>query len=163
SQLASATVRVTGGQFAGDGDVLAADGVSNGDIVLPGSITISVSYDSASETLVLSGLADLADYQSILDQVTFASTGGNPTNFGSNPTRTVTWTVADESNLPSATQTTTVSIAAVNDPPTLTGPAASVTFTQNGAAVTLAGAASVSDSDSLTLASATVKITGGAF
>jgi hypothetical protein len=45
---------------------------------------------------VLSGSDTLAHYQSVLDKVTLAA-GENPNNFGSNPTRTVTWLLDDGS------------------------------------------------------------------
>src|SRR5262249_56056912 len=80
------------------------------------------------------------------------------------PTRTVTWQLNDGSgsfNL-SAVSTTTISITAVNDPPTL-NVAASASYTEQAAATTLSGAAAVTDPDSLTLAGATVRIAGGTF
>ena len=83
--LANATVKVTGGTFAGDGDVLAAN-VSG--------TSITASYNAATETLTLTGSDTLAHYQQVLDSVTFSS-GANPTNSGANPTRTLTWTIND--------------------------------------------------------------------
>src|SRR5262249_44085510 len=71
----SATVAITGGTFAGDSDVLAANVAGT---------SITASYNAASETLTLSGTDTLAHYQSVLDSVTF-SAGENPTNFGSDP------------------------------------------------------------------------------
>ena len=156
--LSSATVRIAGGTFAGDGDVLAATAVGN----------VTVIYNSATETLTLTGTDTLAHYQSVLDSVTFQA-GENPTNFGSNPTRTITWQAMDPSgtanggSATSAPTTTTVALTNVNDAPTLSNVAASATFTQGGGAVTLSGAASASDPDNLTLAAATVAITGGTF
>src|SRR5262249_51546017 len=51
----------------------------------------------------------------------------------------------------------------VNDAPTLANVPASANYTENTAAVTLSGSASVSDPDNLKLANATVKVVGGAF
>jgi hypothetical protein len=155
-KLASATISITGGSFAGDGDVLAANTAGT---------SITASYNSSTETLVLTGSDTLADYQSVLDTITFSSTSENPTNFGSNATRTVTWVLNDGSgsfNLSTA-QTETVSITAVNDAPTLTGTAASKSYTENGASVVLSPSVTVADPDNLTLVSATVSITGGSF
>jgi Domain of unknown function (DUF4347)/FG-GAP-like repeat len=153
--LVGATVKITAGSFAGDADLLAAN---------TGGTSITASYNSTTETLTLSGTDTLGHYQSVLDSVTF-SAGENPTNFGSNPTRTVTWTLDDgsASNNLSTVVTSTVSITNVNDAPTLSNVPASANFTEEGPAVTLASGASVSDPDSLKLASATVKITGGTF
>jgi hypothetical protein len=159
TNLSSATVKITGGTFAGDGDVLAATTTGT---------SITASYNSSTETLTLSGADTLAHYQQVLDTVTF-SAGENPTNFGSNPTRTVTWTLVDPSGTAnggvsvSTPVTSTISIANVNDAPTLSNVATSASFTQGGGLVTLSGAASVSDPDNLKLLSATVAITGGTF
>src|SRR6202035_5221210 len=106
-----ATVVIAGGTFANDGDVLAAT---------TSGTSITASYNRTNETLILSGSDTLADYKSVLDTVTFNDTSLNPTSFGSDPTRTVTWVLNDgaaSSNL-STTQTSTISITAVNDPPT---------------------------------------------
>src|SRR6202007_556948 len=84
------------------------------------------------------------------------------TDYGSNPTRTVTWTLNDGSASSTAV-TETISVSNVNDPPSLSGIAASVNYTEEGGAVTLAAAAAVSDPDTLKLAGATVAITGGSF
>src|SRR5262249_23213614 len=54
-------------------------------------------------------------YQSVLDSVTFNSTSSNPTNFGDNRTRTVSWTLNDGagSNNLSAPATTTIGFQSV--------------------------------------------------
>src|SRR5262249_32792461 len=62
-------------------------------------------------TLTLTGADTLAHYQQVLDSVTLRS-GSDPSNSGSNPTRTLTWTVNDgagSNNI--ATVTTTISIS----------------------------------------------------
>jgi hypothetical protein len=153
TQMTSATVSIAGGTFAGDGDVLATTTIGN----------ITASYNTSTETLTLSGTDTLAHYSQVLHAVTFASSSDNPTNFGSNATRTVTWTILDDFAVASAAQTTTVSLTGVNDAPTLNNVATSASFTEGGAAVTLSGAVSVADPDSLTLASATLAVTGGTF
>src|SRR5262249_14696531 len=109
-KLSSATVKITGGSFAGDGDVLAANVAGT---------SITASYNAATETMTLTGSDTLAQYQAVLDSITF-SAGENPTNFGSNPTRTVTWQLNDgsASSSSSAVVTSTVSITNVNDQPT---------------------------------------------
>src|SRR5262249_38199693 len=147
--LTSATVHIAGG-FLNDGDFLAANVAGT---------HITASYSAATETMVLSGSDPLATYQAVLESIVFAS-GGNPDNFGSNPTRIVTWQLNDGSGSSALSNvgTTTISITAVNDPPGLAN-IGDTTFTENGAAVTLAGSASVVDPDSPTLANATVAIT----
>src|SRR5262249_13374236 len=153
--LISATVALSGGTFAGDGDVLAATAT--------GSITVS--YNSSSEVLTLTGSDTLANYQTVLDSVTFTTPSDNPTNFRSAPTPTLPWTVVDDTGTTTSTgpATTTTDITAIKDPPALTSVATSATYVENAAPTTLASTASVSDIDSLTLANATVRIVGGTF
>jgi hypothetical protein len=153
--LAGATVQITAGGFAGDGDVLAAD-VSG--------TTITAAYDSATGTLQLSGTDTLANYQQVLHSVTFSS-GANPTNFAdANPTRTLTWTVDDgqASSHQSVAQTTAVTLTAINDAPVIAvGSTAVFDLNQGGAAITLSPTLSVSDVDNTTLAGAVVQIVSG--
>src|SRR5262249_3932493 len=154
--LANATVAITGGAFAGDGDVLSANVAGT---------NITASYSAVTETLTLSGSDTLAHYNQVLDSVTFNSTSGNPSNFGSNPARTVTWVVNDGSasfNL-STVQTETINVTNVNDPPTLAGVAASASYTEQSAPTTLSGNVTVSDPDDTSLVGATVSIIGGTF
>ena len=99
---------MTGGTFTGDADVLAASTAGT---------SITASYNASTETLTLSGTDTLAHYQQVLDSVTF-NAGENPTNYGSNPTRTVTWTLNDGSAL-STPLTETINITKVDDPPIL--------------------------------------------
>jgi ELWxxDGT repeat protein len=143
--LVGATVSISGGTFANDGEVLTA--VTSG-------TSITANYDSATETLTLTGTDSISDYQQVLDSVTFGSTSQNPTNFLSNSTRTLTWVVNDgsASNSLSTAETTTISIS--HSPPSLSGVAANVGFTEGGTAVTLSPTLVVVDQDSLTLVSA---------
>src|SRR5262249_21312368 len=117
-----------------------------------------------SETLTLSGSDTLAHYQQVLDTITFVTPSDNPTLYGSDPTRTVTWVLNDggTSNNLSAARTETINVTASNDPPTLSAVPASTTVATS-ATVTLALLAAVSDPDNLNLASATVSITAGTF
>src|SRR5262249_28234503 len=107
--IANATVKVVGGAFSGDGDILSVNGVSGGTIAL-GSNTVTIAYNSTTETLTLTGTDTLAHYQTLLEEVGFNEPGiDNPTNFASNPTRTITWLVNDGSgsnNLSSLATTT---------------------------------------------------------
>ena len=104
--LAGATVAITGGTFAGDGDALAA--VTNG-------TAITASYVGSTETLTLSGSDTVSNYQQVLRTVAFSSTNSDPTQGGSHPARTVTWTVNDGS-LSSRVATNTLSLLPGNAP-----------------------------------------------
>src|SRR5262249_41173225 len=149
TKLFSATVSV-GSFFAGD--VLSA--VTSG-------TSITASYNTSSGVLTLSGTDTFAHYQTALGTVKFTSTSDNPTDYGSDTSRALVWSVND-GLLTSAPQTATVTVVGVNDPPTLTV-ASSAQYTEQLTAATLAGSASVIDPDNLNLANATVSITGGAF
>jgi VCBS repeat-containing protein len=105
--LAAATVHISAGTFAADGDVLA---VSIADLVGTG---IVANYNVATETLTLSGTDTLAHYTQALEHVTFQSTAADPTNAGADATRTVDWQLNDGSatDYLSAVQTTTVHLS----------------------------------------------------
>src|SRR5262249_1694307 len=125
---------------------------------------IAGSYDASAETLTLAGSDTFAHYAQVLDTVTFVTASDNPADFGSAPTRTVTWTLNDgAASSPTSTVTTTVGITAINDPATVSNVAASAGYTEQAAPVTLSGGLSVFDPDNVNFAVATVKITGGTF
>src|SRR5262249_45175522 len=114
--------------------------------------SITASYNSTTETLVLSGSDTLADYQAVLDTVAFSSGAGDPTNGGANPSRTLSWVVNDGA-LTSAAQTETLTI---QNPPATAG------FTENGPSVTLAPSLVVTDTNpGASIISATVALSGG--
>ncbi len=154
--LVTARVRIVGGSFAGAGNMLAASVAGT---------AITVNYSDPTETLTLSGIDTLANYQQVLRSVSFFSTSDNPTNFGTNPTRTLAWEVDDGSGLNSLSNipNTTLSITAVNDAPVLADVATGANYRPHGAPVTIDAALTISDIDSATLASATVRVSAGAF
>ena len=128
--LASATVQITGGTFTVAGndssandDHLTINGTASGTV---GGTSITYSYNSATETLTLSGYDTLADYQTALSEVKYSTTGDNPTDYGLNASRTITWQVNDGAiGNPSGTNTTTttLNIDAVDDAPVASAPA----------------------------------------
>jgi hypothetical protein len=105
--LTSATIQISAGTFAGDGDMLAASTTGT---------AITASYNTGNEALMLSGSDTLADYQTVLERVTYSSTSADPTNSGHNTTRTVTWTVND-GGFSSSPQSTTITISLPNSGP----------------------------------------------
>src|SRR5205807_6107592 len=70
--IVGATVKIVGGTFVGDGDVLAANTTGT---------SISASYDSSTETLTLTGFDTFADYAQVLDTLTFVTPSDNPHDF----------------------------------------------------------------------------------
>ncbi|MEJ1968238.1 MAG: type I secretion C-terminal target domain-containing protein [Rhizomicrobium sp.] len=125
ADLAGATVTISSG--AQSGDALAADVAGT---------AITAHYDAATHVLTLSGSDTLADYEQVLNTVTFANASNDDPTAGGATTRTVTWVVDDGSgsdNL-SAPVTSTVAITPVNDPPTGSLTGADPTYTENGPA-----------------------------
>jgi VCBS repeat-containing protein len=123
--LASATVQITGGTFSSNENSTADDhlGYGAGKQIagLISGTSISVSWNAATETLTLTGYDTFAHYQSVLAAITYWTTGDNPTNYGANTSRTLTWTINDGTLGVVAgsvnSGTTTINIAAVNDAP----------------------------------------------
>ena len=94
----SATVSISSGLLAGD--ALAASTANT---------SITASYNASTGVLSLTGTDTLAHYQQVLDSVSYSSTSQNPSSFGADPSRTVSWTVND-GTVSSATQTTNVNV-----------------------------------------------------
>jgi hypothetical protein len=81
--LSGATVSISSGLLAGD--------------TLNFTNQNGITGSFAAGVLTLSGIASVADYQVALDSVTysFAPSNGDPTDAGTDPSRTITWTVTD--------------------------------------------------------------------
>lgn len=104
--------------------------------------------------LTLSGSDTLANYQAVLRSVTYANNSQDPT-----PTPRSISFIASDGTASSNTPTTSLIVVSVIDAPVLTGGAGSPTFTEDGAAVAVDPALSVTDQDDTNLESATVTIT----
>jgi hypothetical protein len=103
--LASAAVSISSGFLAGD--VLAFTNTSSSTY---GNIAASYSAGTGLLTLTSAGAtATTAQWQAALDAVQYSSTSANPTNFGADNSRTISW-VANDGVVNSATETTIVSI-----------------------------------------------------
>jgi hypothetical protein len=153
--LVSATITLTNPQA---NDVLNFSGFP------PSGITAS-SYDPVTGVLELAGIASLADYQTALRQITFENTGTNPTS----DTRIIE-VVVNDGTAPSNTANAIIEVVEVNnnaptldldqDDSTAPGTTYRATFTENGAAVTIADIdTTITDIDSATLASARITLT----
>ncbi|MFH1117022.1 MAG: VCBS domain-containing protein, partial [Pseudomonadota bacterium] len=103
--LASATVQIT--NYVNTEDYLA---LQSG-YVLPGGIT-DVSWNSAEGMLTITGPATLAEYEAVLEHVTYRNDFNEP---NTNP-RTVSWKVNDGTD-ESTAQVSIINVAAVNDGP----------------------------------------------
>src|SRR6266852_2860168 len=81
--LAGATVTISSGFFFGD------------TLNFTNQFGITGNYDAATGVLTLSGSDTLAHYQTALRSVTFSSTSHNPTDVGTDTSRTIDWQVND--------------------------------------------------------------------
>ena len=154
TELTSATVTLTNPDTD---DVLVFNGTP------PPGITASL-YDPLTGILTLTGTASLAAYQTALRQITFDNTGTTP----STDTRIIDVVVNDgtaASNLAHAI----IHVAQVNNAPvvdldaddsTVDGTSFLATFTEGGAPIPIADIDTlITDTDSTTLASATITLT----
>jgi len=131
--ITGATVSITSNFQAGD--VLA---------VTVGATGITQSYDAGTGMLTLSGTTTEANYQSVLQSLTFNNTGDDP----STATRTITYSVTDSGSSSPGTATQGVTVTAVNDAPTATGTISSTALNDNAGAQAIFGSVVVGDVDS---------------
>ena len=144
--LTGATVAVSAGFVAGDAlHFLNAKGVFG-------------SYNAQSGVLTLSGVASLATYQAALDSITFSSSAADVTNGGADPTRTIAWTVADNTATSSAVAST---VDASVSAPSLGGAGNTGRYVAGGNPTRIDPALTVADPSSATLTGASVKISSG--
>jgi hypothetical protein len=119
--------------------------------------SIAGNFDPTTGTLALSGVASVADYDAALESITYSvsPSDSDPTDGGSDTSRTIDWTVND-GVLSSSVVTSTLDT--VHVAPTLIA-GGTVTFGGGGSPVTLDAGLTVSDVDSTgVLSSATVTI-----
>lgn len=140
-QMAGATVRISNGFQSGAAhqDRLTINGTTSGT-----TSGITYSYDSSTGVMTLTGATTFANYQTVLNLVAYSVSGDNPTNYGANTNRTIAWSVSD-GLVSSDEQTTTVTVAGVNDTPVNTLPG-SVPAVDEDAGLSITGI-SVLDAD----------------
>ncbi|MEA2874366.1 MAG: hypothetical protein QOH67_4344, partial [Hyphomicrobiales bacterium] len=90
----SGTVQIASGLLAGD-ELFVNLASSGGHLVTADGVTTNISASYAAGTLTLSGTDTVSDYQSVLDAVSYRSTAVDPSNGGTDPNRTITWSVND--------------------------------------------------------------------
>ena len=167
TNLAGFAVQITGGTFSSNetsvnDDHLTFNGTTSGTV---SGTVIAYSFSAPSETLTFTGNDTFAHYQTALAGVQYNTTGDNPTNYGNNATRTLTWTASDGVTVSNATQnvaTTTLTIDAVNDPPSVSA-GGTVGYTEQGTAAAIAPTLTTTDPDNLNLNGAVVSISSGFF
>jgi hypothetical protein len=139
--FAGATIRINSATtFLGD--VLAANGQTNG--VVPGFAAITAVYNPGNATLTLTGVDTVAHYEALLRLITFQSLSATPTNGGANAARSVEWQVNDGSGANNLSNIPTTDIRLhtldldANDSTALSTSYAT-TFTEHGTGVFIAG------------------------
>jgi large repetitive protein len=153
--LNGATVTISGGFL--NGDTLAVDST------VLSTTHITAFYDAANHDLVLSGSDTLANYQTVLQAVTYSfnPANGDPTGGGGDTARTISWVVKDASTSNGSSAAATSALDTVHVPPVVAAGGAAA-FEIGGTAVPLDSTLTVSDADSLgNLTGATVSIGTG--
>ena len=120
---------------------------------------ITGTYNTTTGVLALSGPATAAQYQTVLDSLTYSFTG-DPTLAGTEHVRTVTYTVGDANSTSSAPAINTIDTFAL--PVVSVGAAPTPTVTSTSGSVVADSTISVTDFNGTTLAGATVVISAGA-
>lgn len=154
--LSSATVQISGNFRSGE-DLLLFTNTSS---TTYGNIIGSYNAGTGMLTLTSAGAtATLSQWQAALRNVNYANTSFDPDT----AVRTIAFTVSD-GNKTSAAGTRDVNVVSVDIPPVLGASGGSVTFTEgnqvSGTPVVVDSGLTLSDTDSTTLASATVAVTG---
>lgn len=115
---------------------------------------ITGSFNAATGALTLSGTTTVANYQTALRSITYVNNSNNPSTL----TRTVSF-IANDGGANSNTATRSITVASVNDAPTVTATATPLAYTENDAAAAVDAGLAVSDPDNINLTGATVSIT----
>jgi len=132
--LTGATVTIASGLLSGDSlNFTTQNGISG-------------SYNSGTGVLTLTGTTSAANYQTALDSITYSFTANNdPTNGGSDTSRTIHWVVTSAAGVSSGTGTSTVDT--VHVAPTVTA-SGTVSYTAGGPAAVLDAGLTLADPDS---------------
>ncbi|HEX6377298.1 MAG TPA: Ig-like domain-containing protein [Allosphingosinicella sp.] len=151
---------------SGDDIVKATITITNpetGDKLNVGTLPAAVTVDTVNSTdttviLVAAAGTSAADFEAAIEAVTFSSTSDDPTDKGTNTSRTITVTVND-GDLDSVAATATVAVTDVNDAPT--GTSSTITAIEDSFRVLDSTDLGFNDVDG-TLASVTISaVTGG--
>ncbi len=108
------------------------------------------------ETLVLdlTGLANAARLQELIENITYQNTSDNPA-----AARTISMTVSDGDGGTSAAQSVVVNVAPVNDAPVLGSVVATLNVTENDAATVLDSSVALTDADSANFSGGQLSLT----
>ena len=142
--LTGATIAIANAQ---SGDVLGVNGATSG-------LFDGISFTFSGSALTLSGSASLANYETVLGDVTYQDGGADTTTSG-HPVRTLDWSV-NEGTLASATQASTITIKRA-----LTLSAGGTVTLTSGGSVAVDSGIAITDLDNDPVTSAVVAIVSG--
>ncbi|HEY0981596.1 cadherin domain-containing protein [Schlesneria sp.] len=149
--LRSAVIKISGNYVRGQDQLLISGAVANAN-------QISAAWNSATGELTLSGLVPVVNYINALRDVKYYNNGSSAL---STLTRTITFTVIDDTQLASNIATRNVTIQTTNTAPFLNvGGSSPLQYQEKDAATNVVPALTVQDVDSPNIVSAAVKITG---
>lgn len=148
STLTQATIRIDSGYVNGQ-DLLSFTPTSG----------LTSAWDASTGTLTLSGTASLSTYQTALRSVSYFNNSESP----STSSRTISVSVSDGAsvNPSSASVSRGIDLTSVRDAPALQTSTTSLSYMENSGGLIVDSGLQLSDADSATLQSATVRITDG--
>jgi len=133
-------------------------GYVNGQDVLGFTDTANItgSWSAATGVLTLTGTDSVVNYRNALRSVTYVNSEGATPFEGE---RVISFQVTDGSDS-SAAATSTVTVTAVNDAPTITA-GATMNYTEADPATVIDGTITIADADSAVIEGATIRVTSG--
>jgi len=147
ASLANATISIVDGYLSTEDQLLFTETQS-----------ITKTFQTATGTLSLSGVATLAQYQNALKLVKYQNTSDNPNTY----TRLIRIQVSDGLSQSQAI-TQTLFVAPLNDPPTISGAGSTSAYVENGSPIAIATNILLEDVDNTMLSSAIVYIRPGGY
>ena len=115
---------------------------------------LSCSFNTTTATLTISGIATIATYDNVIQNVQYTNTSNTPNT----STRTINLELRDTNNVVSSAPTKTITVMAVNDAPSVTNWLGTTPFIEQ-TPVDIDTAINISDVDSTQLNQATIEIT----
>ena len=105
--------------------VVTIDNLGNGDVItlptsLPAGITANTSVVNGIETITFTGKASIAEYQALIQGITYSNGSDTPTAGVRNVTIAVTDVTTDSDGAKTSTYNSTLTVTAVNDAPVIT-------------------------------------------
>ena len=146
TNIEGATITISSGYQASE-DVLALGNTGLG---------ISVASNS-SGVLTLTGSATKANYETALESITYQNTNTADPNTSN---RTITWLIND-GDANSSAATSTITVADVNDAPTLSDAGDTLAYTEDDNATVIDSTLTIADVDDTNIESATITISSG--